>query len=65
MVGYTRLASMRETVLYHKMQPYLYIRLGRVAEDWQRSKRPSTITKEIVAWHDVWMTATNLPTVTS
>ena len=65
MVGYTRLASMRWTVLYHKMQPYLHIDLGRVAEDFQRSKRPSTITKEIVAWHDAWMTVTNLPTVMS
>ena len=48
-------------MLYHKMQPYLHINYGRVAEDWHRSKRPSTIAKEIVAW----LTVTNLPTVMS
>ena len=42
---------MKWTVLYHKMQPYLHIRrLVRIAEDWHRSKRPATITKEIVAY---------------
>ena len=50
MIGYTRLASMRWTVLYHTLQPYPYIDLMRVAEDWQRSKRPSTTIKEIVAY---------------
>ena len=50
MIGYTRLPSMSWTVLYHKMQSYLHIDEGRVAEDWQRSKRLSTITKEIVTY---------------
>ena len=44
------IASMRWTVLYHKMQPYLHIDQGRVAVDWHRSKKLSTITKEIVAY---------------
>ena len=41
---------MKWTVLCHKMQPYLHIDYGRVAEDCQRSKRLSTITKELVTY---------------